>query len=143
MTNKPARSLKRYSVLAIAVGAASFSAGACGPPLTDPGPSDISGQWFATGPAAGLTNVTMVLKQETNGSLSGTYVATGRNGLQFCPSSGPCVIRGTITGSNTVFQIFFELSDAGQFTGQLVTDTELNGSMNRVNTTQPILFTKS
>ncbi|HJP58473.1 MAG TPA: hypothetical protein VJ865_00675 [Gemmatimonadaceae bacterium] len=115
----------------------------CGPPLTDPAGTDVTGTWFAAGPASGLTNVTVILTQKPDGSISGTYTAIGTPNLQFCLPTGPCTISGTVSGSNTVLQVFFELKDAGKFTGQLVEPTELKGAMSRVSTTQPVSFVKA
>jgi hypothetical protein len=115
----------------------------CGPELTAPASTDVSGTWFAAGPAAGLTNVTMTLIQNSDGTISGTYTATGTPNLQFCPATGPCAISGTISGVNSVFQVFFELRDAGQFTGQLIDGSTLKGAMNRIDSTEPIQFAKS
>jgi hypothetical protein len=90
-----------------------------------------------------MTNITVVLSQTSDGTITGTYTATGTPNLQFCPATGPCAISGTIAGGNTVFQVFFELKDAGQFTGQLITGTELKGAMSRISSTGAIQFTKS
>jgi len=136
----------RYRIsrsLAIAALIGAIAAASCGPELSAPGSGDVSGTWYAAGPAAGLTNVTIVLTQSSDGTISGTYTATGTPNLQFCPATGPCAISGTISGGNTVFQVFFELKDAGQFTGQLITGTDLKGAMNRIGSTDPITFTKS
>jgi hypothetical protein len=132
-----------FRTLGIAALAGAIVTVSCGPELTQAGSTDVSGTWFAPGPAAGLTNVTMTLVQNSDGTISGTYTATGTDGLQFCPATGPCAIAGTISGSNSVFQIFFELQDAGQFTGQLIGGSTLKGAMNRINSTDPIQFTKS
>ena len=94
-------------------------------------------------PAAGLTNVTVVLIQSSDGTISGTYTATGTPNVQFCPATGPCAISGTLTGVNTVFQVFLDLANAGQFTGQLITGTELKGAMDRNGNIGPIQFAKS
>jgi hypothetical protein len=116
----------------------------CAPEVTEPANTDVTGTWFAPGPAAGLTNVTVKLTQRPDGVIVGTYTATGTRGLQFCPSRVPCPISGSIiNGSNTVLQVFFELTDAGQFSGQLFDGNLLKGAMSRISTTQPIQFTKS
>ena len=129
--------------LAIAAVAGAIATLSCGPELTAPASTDVSGTWFAAGPAAGLTNVTINLTQGSDGTISGTYTATGNPNLQFCPATGPCAISGTISGSNSVFQVFFELQNAGQFTGQLIDGSTLKGAMNRIDVTQPIQFAKS
>jgi hypothetical protein len=129
--------------IGIAALAGAIATVSCGPELTAPASTDVSGTWFAAGPAAGLTNVTMTLIQNSDGTISGTYTATGTPNLQFCPATGPCAISGTISGVNSVFQVFFELRDAGQFTGQLIDGSTLKGAMNRIDSTEPIQFAKS
>jgi len=130
--------------LGIAALACAIATASCGPDLNSPASTDVSGTWFSPGPAAGLTNVTVILAQTSNGAITGTYTATGTPNLQFCPSSGPCSISGIIiNGSNTVFQVFFELQDAGQFTGQINGGNVLKGAMSRISATEPIQFTKS
>jgi hypothetical protein len=114
----------------------------CGPPLTDPATTNVSGTWFAAGPAAGFTNITVTLIQNPDGTISGTYSATSDPALQLC-SPNPCNISNTITGANTVFQVFLDLTGAAQFTGQLLQGDKLKGAMSRVDLTQPIEFTKS
>ena len=128
---------RRLLLTALLVGSAS-----CGPELTSPGSTDLTGPWQSPGPAAGLTAITMVLTQSADGSLSGTYHATGSPGTQFCPATGPCLISGTLSGSNTVLQVFFELKDAGQFSGQVIDAGTLKGTMVRIGAVGPIVFTR-
>ncbi len=114
----------------------------CGPELTTPGNTDISGTWFAGGPAAGLTNVFITITQASDGSLSGVFTADGTQNLQFCPPAPPCTIGGTVTGSNTVLQVFFELKDAGTFTGQVIDVHTLKGAMSRASALDPVQFAR-
>jgi hypothetical protein len=106
-----------------------LSASFCGPELTTPGSVDISGTWFGAGPAAGLSNITMVLTQTSDGHVSGTFTATGTSGPQVCPATGPCTLSSTIFGENTVLQVNLLLKDAASFTGQVITPTHLRGTM--------------
>lgn len=115
----------------------------CAPEPTDAAGTNVSGTWFAAGPAGGLSNVTVTLLQGPDGVISGTYTATGTPNVQFCPSTGPCAITGTLSGMNSTLQVFFELKDAGQFTGQLIDQSTLKGAMNRIGSTGAIQFTKS
>jgi hypothetical protein len=115
----------------------------CGPELTTPADTDVSGTWFAAGPSAGLTNVTVTLVQTPDGAITGTYSGTGTAGPQFCPATPPCSISGTLAGSNTVLQVFFELIDAGKFTGQLTDGPTLRGAMERTGLLDPIEFTRT
>ena len=124
----------------MAVGA--LALGACGPPLTTPSSTDISGTWISPGPAAGMTNMSITIKQAADGSLTGTYTAIGTIPLQFCPAIPPCAISGTVSGINTVLQVYFYMSDAGTFTGQVSGPATLKGAMQRISTTEPVQFTR-
>lgn len=126
--------------LAFAYGLLLFSA--CGPELTEPADTDVTGTWFAAGPAAGLSNLTVRLIQAEAGAISGTYAGIGTEGPQFCPPTPPCVTEGPLIGSNTVFQVFFELEHAGQFTGQLVNGQTLRGAMARTGLLGAIEFVR-
>jgi hypothetical protein len=116
--------LATFSALFVAL-AASF----CGPELTTPGDTDVSGTWFAPGPAAGLSTITMVLTQTPDGRVSGTFTATGTPGDQVCPMTGPCIISSTINGANTVLQVNLILTNGGTFTGQAIAPRALRGTM--------------
>ena len=119
-------------VLSLIAAVATLSAALCGPELTTPGTGDVSGTWHADGPAAGLSNITMVLDQATDGEITGTFTAVGTPGKQVCPVSGPCNIASTVDGANTVLQVNLELRDSGTFTGQLIGADILRGTMTRV-----------
>ncbi|HEU4749373.1 MAG TPA: hypothetical protein VFS56_12830 [Gemmatimonadaceae bacterium] len=112
---------------------------ACGPELTEPADTDVSGTWTASGPAAGLTNVTVDLTQTPDGAITGTYTATGSEGPQFCPPAPPCTVSGTLAGANTVLHVYFELEDAGKFTGQII-GPSLRGAMERTGLVGAIEF---
>jgi hypothetical protein len=102
---------------------------ACGPELTNPADSNVSGTWHAAGPAAGLSNITMVLQQDAEGSITGTFTAIGTPSEQACPTTGVCSLASTVRGANTVLQVNLQLKGGGTFTGQLTTATRLHGTM--------------
>jgi len=89
-----------------------------------------------------MTNMSVTLAQATDGSLTGTYTAVGTSSLQFCPATPPCAISGVVSGSNTVFQVFFYMKDAGTFTGQVTGPGTMKGAMSRMSTTEPVQFTR-
>ena len=128
MTPRARNTLLSRAATIVAISAA-LSASACGPELTTPGDTNISGTWFAAGPAAGMTNITMVMAQTGDGHLSGTFTATGTPGQQVCPATGPCALSSTINGVNTVLQVSLDLKDAASFTGQVINPTTLRGTM--------------
>jgi hypothetical protein len=101
----------------------------CGPELTTPGETDVSGTWFAAGPAAGLSDITMILEQAEDGHITGTFTATGTQGQQACPTSGLCLLASTVNGANTVLQVNLELKTVATFTGQVMTTTRLRGTV--------------
>ena len=114
----------------------------CGPELTTPGGTNISGTWFATGPAAGLTSIYVTITQGSDGSISGVYTADGTPNLQFCPATPKCTIGGTAIGTNTVLQVFFDLQNGGLFNGQVIDPHTMRGSMSRGGLVQPVEFSR-
>jgi hypothetical protein len=124
----------------LALGA--LALGSCGPALTTPSSDNISGTWVSPGPAAGMTSMSVTLTQAADGSLTGTYTAIGTKPLQFCPATPPCAISSTVSGINTVLQVFFYMKDAGTFTGQVTAPGIMKGAMSRINTTQAVQFTR-
>jgi hypothetical protein len=145
MIRRPGYRVRISRALAIAAVAIAIATVSCGPELNSPASTDVSGTWFAAGPAAGFTNITVTLIQNPDGAISGTYSATSDPAFQLCSSStNPCNISNTITGANTVFQVFLELNGAAQFTGQFLQGDKLKGAMSRFGLlTQPVEFTKS
>ena len=129
------RSKLLFAVLAVALAS-------CGPSLTTPSSTDITGTWTSPGPAAGMTNMSITLTQAADGSLTGTYTAIGSPSLQFCPATGPCNISSTVSGLNSVLQVFFYMTDAGTFTGQVTAPGTISGAMSRQSATQPVQFTR-
>ena len=135
----PARQKLLSIVLSLVAALATLGASFCGPALTTPGSGDVSGTWHAQGPAVGLSDITMVLSQTSDGGVTGTFTATGTPGQQTCPATGPCLLSSTIKGANTVLQVNIELKDSGTFTGQLITSAILRGTMTQV-ASEPIEF---
>jgi hypothetical protein len=88
-----------------------------------------------------MTNMSINLTQSPDGSLTGTYTAIGTPNLQFCPATGPCAISGTISGANSVLEVFFYMKDAGTFTGQVTGGTTIRGAMSRISSTDAVQFT--
>src|ERR1700674_5351710 len=123
-------SIQSKELLLLAVGALALAS--CGPPLTTPSSTDISGTWISPGPAAGMTNMSVTLTQASDGSLTGTYTAIGTTPLQTCPATPPCAISSTVSGVNTVLQVFFNMKDAGIFTGQVIAPGVLKGAMQQI-----------
>jgi hypothetical protein len=132
--------LKSKQLLLLAIGSLAISD--CGPALTTPSSNDITGTWVSPGPAAGMTSMSITLTQSADGSLTGTYSAIGTDPLQFCPATPPCAITSTVSGVNTVLQVFFYMKDAGTFTGQVTGPGTMKGAMARINATEAVEFTR-
>ena len=122
--------------------AAVLALGSCGPEFTTPSSTSITGTWVSPGPAAGMTNMSITLAQAADGSLTGTYAATGTASLQVCPATPPCTISSTVSGINTVLQVFFYMKDAGTFTGQVTAPGTMKGAMSRISAVDPVQFTR-
>ncbi len=147
MIRRPGHRFPISRALGIAAVVLAIATVSCGPELNSPASTDVSGTWFAAGPSAGFTNITIKLTQNPDGTVSGTYTATSDPSLGLCGSTAVstagCPLTGTLTGANTVFQVFFAINGVGQFTGQLIGGTTLKGAMSRIDVIQPIEFTKS
>jgi hypothetical protein len=86
--------------------------------------------------------MSITLTQAADGSLTGTYTATGTDPLQFCPTTGPCAISSTVSGLNSVLQVFFYMKDAGTFTGQVTAPGTIRGAMSRMSATDAVQFNR-
>ena len=136
---KPSYKLRKRLLL---LATSALAIASCGPPLTTPSSNNISGTWVSPGPAAGMTNMSVTLTQAADGSLTGTYTATGTSPLQLCPATPPCTISSTVSGINTVLQVFFYMKDAGTFTGQVTAPGTMKGAMSRISAVDPVQFTR-
>lgn len=114
-------------------------AAACGPELTEPSSTDISGTWLSADTAVLATNFRLQLAQGSDGEVSGTWSAKGVVANGACPPVLGCSPTNSIAGSNTVFQVFLDLVGLGLFTGQVESDGRLRGSLDGVR----ISFTRA
>ena len=114
----------------------------CGPELTTPGKTNISGTWYSAGPSAGMTSIYVTITQASDGSISGVFTADGTTGLQFCPLTPTCTIGGPVSGSNTVLQVFLDLNNGGLFTGQVMDMHTMKGAMSRGGALDPVVLTR-
>ena len=132
--------LKSKQLLLLAIG--SLAIASCGPALTTPSSTDISGTWVSPGPAAGMTNMSITITQAADGSLTGTYTAIGTDPLQFCPATPPCAITSTVSGVNTVLQVFFYMTGRGHLHRPGDAPGTMKGAMSRISTTEAVQFTR-
>lgn len=117
---------RRAWVLAALVLATSL---ACGPELTDPSPTDISGRWFSSDTARGVTDFELELSQAADGSLTGRWSGRGVEVDGKCSDELGCAPANDIVGSNTVFQVHIDLVGAGAFTGQVEGSSSFRGHL--------------
>lgn len=102
---------------------------ACGPELTDPASSNISGSWVSADTALGVTDFRLELAQAADGEVTGSWSARGVLVNGVCPPTLGCTPNNTVSGSNTVFQVFLNLLGAGGFTGQVESDGRFRGDL--------------
>lgn len=102
---------------------------ACGPELTDPSPTDISGAWASSDTAVGVTDFLLELSQGSDGAISGKWSARGVVVNGACPIELGCSPGNAVQGSNTVFQVHLDLLGAGAFTGQIENESRIRGHL--------------
>lgn len=101
----------------------------CGPELTTPGDTKVTGTWFTADTARGITDVRLDLQQEADGAISGSWSARGVETDGVCGTELGCAPTNSVTGSNTVFRIHIELKGVASFTGQLQDDGGIRGHL--------------
>jgi hypothetical protein len=102
---------------------------ACGPELTTPSSTNISGTWTSSDTAAGVTDFVLVLSQASDGALTGTWSGRGIGPNGSCHPELGCAPSNSIVGSNTVFQVHIDLVGLGAFTGQFESDMRFRGHL--------------
>lgn len=102
---------------------------ACGPELTTPASSDITGSWFSADTAALVTDFQLELLQGGGGELTGSFSAVGVPVNGQCPPEVTCAPANVINGSNTVFQVYIDFRGVGVFTGQVAEVDRFRGHM--------------
>lgn len=102
---------------------------ACGPELTDPASTNISGTWVSPDTAALATDFRLQITQAADGEVVGAWFAKGVAVNGACPPALGCSPTNSIAGSNTVFQVFLDLVGLGLFTGQVESNGLIRGSL--------------
>lgn len=105
------------------------AAAACGPELTTPSDTDISGTWTSADTAGKVTDFVLRLSQAGDGAISGSWSGRGIEENGACPSDLGCAPANGVTGSNTVFQVHIDLVGLGAFTGQIESDVHFRGHL--------------
>lgn len=112
---------------------------ACGPELTEPGDTNVTGLWFSSDTVGGhdtlavVYNIRLDLTQDGRGVISGSWSALVPVDAQ-CPPDLGCAPSDTVSGSNTVLQLHLELRGVGTFTGQVIAADAFRGRFARSGT---------
>lgn len=101
----------------------------CGPELTTPASSDISGSWFSSDVARGVTDFRLELSQASDGAITGSWSGRGVVVNGACPAEFGCAPANAVIGSNTVFQVHIDLLGAGAFSGQVEDANRFRGHL--------------
>ncbi|MCR4332896.1 MAG: hypothetical protein NUV34_09390 [Sulfuricaulis sp.] len=112
-----------------AIAAIVMAALACGPELTTPSSTNISGTWTSSDIAAGVTDFVLVLSQASDGALTGSWSGRALEVNGACPAELGCAPANNIVGSNTVLQVYVDLIGLGAFTGQTESDVHFRGHL--------------
>lgn len=105
------------------------AATACGPELTTPSDTNITGAWASSDTAVGVTDFLLELSQASDGAITGTWSGRGVVVNGACATDLGCSPSNGVKGSNTVFQVHVDLLGAGAFTGQIETDSRIRGHL--------------
>lgn len=115
---------------------------ACGPELTDPADSNVTGAWTSPDTVGGIYNIRLDLTQEASGGVSGSWSGLGVQVDGQCPADVGCTPANDVTGSNTVLQLHLEVLGAGTFTGQVIAADAFRGNLARGGSNYSIRFTR-
>jgi hypothetical protein len=118
---------KRHTLGWIGITALVCATSACAPEPTTPADTSLAGTWTANANLYTLSNFKMVMIQEPQGIVSGTWSARGTGGGGGCPVATPCDATGNLIGRNTVALVEIELLGAGKFEGVLIEPDRLRG----------------
>ena len=102
---------------------------ACGPDLTTPSRKDISGNWSSQDKVGAVSNISITLTQSADGILAGEWSGTLSPPDAPCPPDLSASPTGGVTGTNTIFEVRFDIMGVGIFQGQLVDPHTLRGSL--------------
>jgi hypothetical protein len=123
-------------------GLACVTAFACGPELTDPADSNVTGVWTSADTVGGIYNVRLDLAQDESSGVTGRWSGQADSVNGQCPADTGCAPTNDVTGSNTVLQLHLEILGAGTFTGQVVTADAFRGNLARSGSNFSIRFTR-
>ena len=105
-----------------------IAAVACGPELTEPASTNVTGRWTSDDMIGPLSEMVMDLGQGTDGVVDGQWSGVSSTANPECPPELGLAPTGSVTGSNTVLELKLALLGAGDFNGQVRDETTLAGS---------------
>jgi len=115
----------------------------CGPPLSEPSSDIITGRWQSPNQIGSLSSIVLDMTQSADGAVTGRWSANVFPPNPACPpglGSGPA--GGAISGTHTVLELRMELVGAGNFAGQAIDDSNLNGSFTSCSGAYPMTFVR-
>ena len=112
----------------------------CGPPLTDPSSTSITGHWVSTDQVGPLSDLRMDITQQADGSIVGHWTASIFPTDVACPPGLGNNPNGTVSGTNTVLEVRLALLGAGDFQGQVDGTSTLRGSLVSCTTPYAVTF---
>ena len=115
--------------------------GACGPELTEPASTDITGRWTSQNAVGPISEISMDLSQQSDGAVHGQWVGKSSVPNAVCPPDLGSNPTNVVTGSSTVLELHLSLLGAGDFDGQ-VTENILTGSFVSCEKVYPITFSR-
>jgi len=115
---------------------------ACGPELTEPADSNVTGAWMSPDTVDRIYNIRLDLAQDESGAVSGSWSGQADSVNGQCPADTGCAPTNDVTGSNTVLQLHLEILGAGTFTGQVIAADVFRGNFARSGSNYAIRFTR-
>src|SRR5437899_2074574 len=98
----------------------------CGPELTEPASTNVTGRWTSGATIGPLSDVTMDLQQRSEGEVEGHWMAVSSDPNPRCTPDLALSTTGPLTGSNKVVGLQLAFLGAGDFNGQVRDKTTLS-----------------
>jgi hypothetical protein len=101
----------------------------CGPELSEPNQLDISGRWTSTDAVGTVSNISLAITQNSDGTVGGNWSARFFPPDAACPPGLKPASTGPVNGTNTVLDVRLAILGVGDFSGQLIDRQTLKGSL--------------
>ena len=112
----------------------------CGPELSEPNHLSVSGHWTSTDAIGPVSDIALVITQNADGTVAGTWSAKFFPPTATCPPELNATPTGPVSGTNTVLDIHLVLLGVGDFRGQLIGGATLKGGINSCDIIYPATF---